>query len=160
MAISVHKRVATVARVVSALRRLSPVLETLDQNAADALGIAPSDLRCLEVLQERGALSAGVLAEAVGLSPTALSTALQRLEAKAYIRRSHPVANRRQVLVEVTEDGRTIAITCFGALVHRAATLLASYSVADFELVARFLDDLHTPLQAKIRAAQAARAAE
>jgi DNA-binding MarR family transcriptional regulator len=160
MATSVHKRVAVVARGLSALRRLSPVLETLDQNTADALGIARSDLRCLEVLQERGALAAGALAEAVGLSPTALSTALQRLEAKAYIRRSHPVANRRQVLVEITEDGRTIAITSFGMLVRSAASLLTSYSIADFELVTRFLDDLHAPLRARLRAAQETHAAE
>jgi DNA-binding MarR family transcriptional regulator len=151
MAVSVHKRVAAVAQGVSALRRLGPVLETLDQGAADALGIARSDLRCLESLHQRGPLTSGALAEAVGLSANALSTALQRLEAKALVRRSHPAANRRQVLVELTEDGRTIAITCFGTVVRAAASLLTHYSVAEVELATRFLSDLHAPLQAKAR---------
>src|ERR1700742_3139245 len=131
MELSVHQKVDTVAQGVWALRRLAPVFETLDQEIADRYGIARSDVRCLEVLNMSGGLTAGDLAAAIGLSAAALSTALQRLETKAYVRRSHPVANRRQVLVEITEDGRTIAIVGFGRFVRAAAGLLASYTIAE-----------------------------
>lgn len=150
MELSVHQKVEAVAQSVWTLRRLAPIFETLDQEIADRYGIARSDVRCLEVLNMSGGLTAGDLAAAVGLSATALSTALQRLEAKRLIARSHPAANRRQVLVEITEAGRTIAIIGFGRFVRAAAALLASYTIAEVELVTRFLSDLRAPLLAKV----------
>lgn len=138
----VHEHAAALACNLAALRRLATALERLEQDAADKLGIAHSDLRCLQVLLEREAVTAGELAEAVGLSATALSTALGRLEAKAYIRRAHPEANRRQVTVTMTEQARNAVLPVLGKFVREAAPLLRRYELGEIERVTRYLDDL------------------
>jgi DNA-binding MarR family transcriptional regulator len=138
----VHRHAAALAGNLAALRRLGTLLDRLEQEAADALGITHSDLRCLEILLQREAVTAGELAEAIGLSPNALSAALGRLEAKAYIRRVHPEADRRQVLVSMTAAARTDVLPVFGKFVRAAARLYRRYEPGEIEQVTRFLDDL------------------
>jgi hypothetical protein len=54
---------------IEANRRYQRATDTIDQVACELLGINRTDARCLDVLDQRGRLSAGELAVEAGLSP-------------------------------------------------------------------------------------------
>jgi DNA-binding MarR family transcriptional regulator len=122
---------------VAAFRDLATALDLLDQIAAARLGIARSDLRCLDILSTRGPLSAGALAEAVGLSAPALSAALRRLEKLDYVRRQHDEHDRRTVRVSMTATAETATASLFTEVRAATTTLLAGLDAAELATIAR-----------------------
>jgi DNA-binding MarR family transcriptional regulator len=74
-----------------------------DQAVADAAGLNRTDMRIIDVLDREGAVTAGRLADVTGLSSGAMTTALDRLERSGLARRVRDAADRRRVLVELTE---------------------------------------------------------
>jgi DNA-binding MarR family transcriptional regulator len=91
------------------------------------LGLNPVDLRCLDWLTE-GPMTASRLAEATGLSAAATTTMIDRLEHKGFVRRRRGDGDRRQVLVEFTEDGLRRVGELYGPLVAEGEPLLASFT--------------------------------
>ena len=80
-----------------------------DQAVADALGLNRTDLRCLDILERGGRLTAGQLAEQTGLTTGAVTTVIDRLEAAGHARRVRDTDDRRRVYVELTDDARRLA---------------------------------------------------
>jgi DNA-binding MarR family transcriptional regulator len=74
----------------------------ISRSFAERLGVNPTDHRCLDILDQRGPLTASALADALGLSRTATTAVIDRLEARRYVRRRRNRADRRQVLVTLT----------------------------------------------------------
>ena len=56
--------------------------------AARRLGLAPADLACLDLLERRGPTSCVVIADRTGLTPSAVTKMVRRLEADGHVRRS------------------------------------------------------------------------
>ncbi len=98
---SSHKR-QVFGELVEEVRRSQSATARFDQAVADALGLNRTDMRCLDVLEREGAVSAGRLAQATGLTSGAMTTALDRLERAGYARRVRDASDRRRVLVEIT----------------------------------------------------------
>ena len=96
-----HKR-KVFEELISEIRRSQNATDRFDQAVADALGLNRTDLRCLDILEREGSVTAGRLAQATGLTSGAMTTALDRLERAGYARRVHDASDRRRVLVEVT----------------------------------------------------------
>jgi len=88
--------------LIDEVRRSQAATDRFDQSVADALGMNRTDMRCLDVLEREGSVTAGRLAEATGLTSGAMTTALDRLERAGYARRVRDASDRRRVLVEVT----------------------------------------------------------
>jgi DNA-binding MarR family transcriptional regulator len=138
---------APVSAAVAAFRDLATSLDLLDQVAAARLGIARSDLRCLDVLGRRGTLSAGELARAVGLSTPALSAALRRLENQGYVLREHDHRDRRAVRISPTETAAAAAGPLFSQ-VHAASTVvLATLGPAEISAITRVTSALADAIQ-------------
>ncbi len=79
-----------------------------DQAVADAVGLNRTDMRIIDALDQEGPAPAGRLAELTGLSSGAMTTALDRLERAGYARRVRDQADRRRVLVELTDQAATL----------------------------------------------------
>jgi DNA-binding MarR family transcriptional regulator len=92
----------------------------------------------LDILDQRGPVTAGVLAGALGLSPSAVTTVIDRLERLRYVRRAPSREDRRQVLVELTPLLRRRASELYGAGREEGATL-ERYSVAELTLLRDFV---------------------
>jgi DNA-binding MarR family transcriptional regulator len=73
-----------------------------DNLAAERLGINETDLRCLNIIENSGGLSAGHLAAQSGLTNGAVTGVLDRLERAGFARRVPHPRDRRRVNVEVT----------------------------------------------------------
>src|SRR5438270_8749054 len=73
-----------------------------DNLAAQRLGVNETDLHCLNIIENRGGLTAGELAAQSGLTNGAITGVLDRLERAGYARRVADPADRRRVNVEVS----------------------------------------------------------
>jgi DNA-binding MarR family transcriptional regulator len=102
----------------AANRAYQRAADDLDEAVIHHLGINRSDGRCLDVLEERGPIAAGELAAATGLSPGAITTLVDRLEEDGFVRRVRDAADRRRVLIELTESARAVIDDVYGPLVE------------------------------------------
>jgi DNA-binding MarR family transcriptional regulator len=134
-----ENRRVLVEAVAHEIRAAQNAVDAFDEAAAALLGINRTDLRCLDILERRGQLTAGELGEAAGLSSGAVTTLLDRLERAGYARRVRDTGDRRRVLVELTAAARRAAGELWGPLGEEARAELERYS--DEELA--FIRDFH-----------------
>jgi DNA-binding MarR family transcriptional regulator len=120
-------RQALIGEVGRAMQAYQRSTAAFDDEVGRVLGVNPADLRCLDWLTE-GPMTASRLAQATGLSAAATTSMIDRLERKGFIRRRRDDGDRRQVLVEYTEDGLRRVGALYGPLVAEGEPLLGSYS--------------------------------
>lgn len=132
-------------RLIKALSALIPEAQTethtVDEAAAAHLRINRTDLRCLGIVFEQGSLSASKLAESVGLTRAAMTTALDRLEKAGYIRRLHDPLDRRGVNVEATRAAQKALRTIWEPIRLDGLSLLEKYRDQDIAVLIRFFKD-------------------
>jgi DNA-binding MarR family transcriptional regulator len=115
-------------------------VDLLDDAAAAYLGVNRTDARCLDVIDRRERITAGELATEVGLTTGAITTALDRLEGKGYVRRLRDEHDRRKVLVELTDEARRRSWEVFGPMVEQAGAQFKRYSEAQLKLLREFME--------------------
>ena len=113
--------------------------DRFDQAVADALGLNRTDMRCLDILDREGRMTAGRLAEATGLTTGAVTTVLDRLEQAGYARRVRDTDDRRRVYVEVTEETHRRAGSFYAEHAALAESLYTHYSEVEIELLLEFV---------------------
>ena len=108
--------------------------QAFDDEVGRVLGVNPVDLRCLDWLTE-GPMTASRLAEATGLSAGATTSMIDRLERKGFVRRRRGDGDRRQVLVEFTDEGLRRVGELYAPLVAEGEPLLASFSKEQLDVM-------------------------
>ena len=108
--------------------------QAFDDEVGRVLGVNPVDLRCLDWLTE-GPMTASRLAEATGLSAGATTSMIDRLERKGFVRRRRGDGDRRQVLVEFTDEGIRRVGELYGPLVAEGEPLLGSFSKEQLDVM-------------------------
>lgn len=134
---SSHKR-QTFEQLIEEIRRSQSATDRFDQAVADAVGVNRTDMRCLDVLQRQGPMTAGRLAEATGLTTGAMTTALDRLERIGYARRVRDATDRRRVLVEMTDKASELN-AFYGSHSAEAERLYKRYTEGQLELLLEFV---------------------
>ncbi|MFI5258969.1 MAG: MarR family winged helix-turn-helix transcriptional regulator [Candidatus Limnocylindrales bacterium] len=89
-----------VAAVLRAVREESGQAVLFSQAVAERVGLAGTDVECLEMLQAEGRATVGRLAELTGLTTGAATRMVDRLEQAGYVNRVADPTDRRRVLVE------------------------------------------------------------
>jgi DNA-binding MarR family transcriptional regulator len=133
-----HKR-ALFHELIEEVRRSQSATARFDEAVADALGMNRTDMRCVDVLQRRGRMTAGQLAEETGLSSGAMTAALDRLERSGYVRRVRDEGDRRRVLVELAPDAARGAMALYAEHATYAERLYRRHTVEQLELILRFV---------------------
>jgi len=89
-----------------------------------SLGLCLSDFAVLEVLLHKGPLPVNAIGEKVLLTSGSISSAIDRLEKKGWVRRQHHPGDRRRVHVELTASGHSLIQKAFSdhEIVFDAAT--------------------------------------
>jgi DNA-binding MarR family transcriptional regulator len=121
------------------IRRQQVRTDAFDDTVSIALGINRSDHRTIDVLDQEGPLAAGQLAKAVGLSTAAMTTVIDRLEARGFVSRTRDPRDRRRVLVELTPALHKAMWPLYAPLAEHAEALYGSFSEEELELILRFL---------------------
>jgi MarR family 2-MHQ and catechol resistance regulon transcriptional repressor len=96
-----------------------------------------SDFAVLEVLLHKRSLPVNMIGEKVLLTSGSITTAVQRLEKKGYVRREKSELDGRVVLVHLTDSGRELIAQAFEA---HAAKLDQLFEVFDENERAKFAD--------------------
>jgi DNA-binding MarR family transcriptional regulator len=120
------------------VRAAQSAVAAVDQAVAERLGVNATDHRCLDILDQHGPMIAGALAQALGLSRSAVTTVIDRLERIRYVRRSTTPGDRRQVLVALTPLLYRRARELYGDE-HEVAAMLERYSVDELALLRDFV---------------------
>ena len=124
--------------LIDEVRRSQNATARFDQAVADALGLNRTDMRIVDVLHRVGSLTAGRLAEETGLSTGAMTTALDRLERSGYARRVRDGADRRRVLVQLTDRAGEMA-AFYSEHAAYAERLYQRHTAEQLELLLRFV---------------------
>ena len=126
--------------LIAAQRELSTVNVLFQHAVAERVGLNATDYRCWQALTGAGAISAGQLAELAGLTTSAITGILDRLENAGLVTRRPDTRDRRRVIVEPVQERRT-EIAPLYASVYRATTkLFSQYDEAEMAVILRFLE--------------------
>lgn len=114
--------------------------DAFDSLAAERLGVSETDLRCLNIIENSGGLSAGELARQSGLTAGAVTGVIDRLEKVGYARRVSDPADRRRIRVEVTPTFYRLTERIWGPLATDwQRTLSKLFTVKELERITAFL---------------------
>ena len=132
-----HK--ALVQQASSEMRTYQTAVDRFDEVVTNLLGINRTDGRCLDILEQRGPLTAGELARACGLTTGAMTTLLDRLERLGYLRRVPHPTDRRRVMVELTAKSRRYIEQVYMPVGREGRELLNCLSDSQLELIAKVM---------------------
>lgn len=125
---SKEKRDRLIEQTMLAVRAAQNAVDQVDEAAGQLLGVNRTDLRCLDLLEREGRVTAGRLAELAGLTTGAVTALLDRLEGKGYVRRLRDEGDRRRVLVEITPRAVELAEQVYGPIGEEALGELEGYT--------------------------------
>jgi DNA-binding MarR family transcriptional regulator len=123
-------RAALEEAVRHGLRALMTRAVVFNHEVAEHTGLNLTDLQCLGLLQLHGPMSAGALARGTGLTTSAITAAVDRLERSGYASREHDAADRRRVIVKLDEK----------QLEDKILPLYVAKAAGNKDVVARFGD--------------------
>jgi DNA-binding MarR family transcriptional regulator len=114
--------------------------ELVQEAVAEALGINPTDLRCLRLLRSEPATTPGRLAELTGLTTGAITGVLDRLDRGGFITRAADPADRRRTVI--TLDGQRGAEigAIYDPLDQAISAILAGYDERQSQAIADFIE--------------------
>ncbi len=112
--------------------------DRFEDAASEYFGVNRTAMRCMDVLERAGRLSAGEIARQTGLSSGAVTALLDRLERGGWVRRLRDAADRRRILVELTEQAQRGAAEIYGPLAESLSEY-ETYSDAELWLIIRYI---------------------
>ncbi|QHT63701.1 MarR family transcriptional regulator [Paenibacillus lycopersici] len=120
------------------------------QRVAAALGLYNNDFLSVDILYEKGPVTAGELSKLTGLTTGSVTALIDRLEKSGFVRRQPDPNDRRKVIiVPLYEDQE--AVRNIYLMLHEAMIKLASsYSDEELALITRFLRRASTVLEEQI----------
>jgi DNA-binding MarR family transcriptional regulator len=134
------QRATLIQEVAREVRANENAVDILDEVACERLGTNRTDARVIDILDARGGrLTAGKVAAATGLSPGAMTAAIDRLERMGAVRRVGDPADRRRVLVELTDEARRKSYEIYGPVAEFGHKGLAACTDEELEFLLRFL---------------------
>jgi DNA-binding MarR family transcriptional regulator len=135
------RKAGLLAAVGDRVQAFQDATDEVDEAVARRVGLNRTDLRSVSVLSRMGAMSAGALAEATGLTRGAMTTALDRIEAAGFATRVSDQQDRRTVRVELTERARREIGVLYGPLAKEGFERLGTYTARELAVVLRYLED-------------------
>ncbi|HVN93021.1 MAG TPA: MarR family transcriptional regulator [Terracidiphilus sp.] len=110
----------------------------LSQRAADALGLHPTDMQFVNLLDLLGPMTPGALAQCSGLSSGGVTVVLDRLQKAGYVRRRRNPADRRSVLVHLNPARQKRVDANYKGAQKQFAQLTKQFSQRDLKVILRF----------------------
>jgi DNA-binding MarR family transcriptional regulator len=128
------------ARLSNALMQWQDATQRFDEAVGRKLDLNPAERRCLASLVA-GPQLPSVLAEGVGLTRSAMTALVDRLEARGLVVRQRSDRDRRQVLVQATGRARDEVMALYRPLAEGGTELLSRRSAQELAVILAFLED-------------------
>jgi DNA-binding MarR family transcriptional regulator len=123
--------------LIAETRAAQVATDALDQAVADLIGVNRTDMRAMDVLDQRGRLTAGELAEAMHLTSGAITSVIDRLERGGWAKRVADPQDRRRVLVELSPKLKKLGEQIYGSE-EDVLSVFPGYSDEELELLLEF----------------------
>src|SRR5262245_6980817 len=136
-----YSRADLFAAIGAQVQAFQDATDEVDEAVGHWLGLNRTDLRCLSVMSQAGAMSASALADATGLTRGAMTTALDRLEAAGYAKRVWDQEDRRAVRVEMTDAAKREVEELYQPLAREGFERLQDYTTQELAAVLKYLKD-------------------
>src|SRR5580658_8390661 len=107
---------------------------------AERLGLHTTDLRVLRLLGKQP-MSAGALADEIGLTGAAVTALIDRLENGGYVLRERSADDRRRVTVHGVPEKLREVSRLYEGQGARMSKLLSKYGAEEFDAIADFLKE-------------------
>lgn len=122
-------------------RALSLVMSRLQATAAASLGLAASDLKCLDHLCSQGATTPRALCEVTGHTAGAVTGMVDRLEAAGFAARARDPKDGRRVTVKPVRAAIKRRLAPLNAALDDAFSQIGEdFTAAELRVVARYLE--------------------
>lgn len=139
-------------RYAEQLREIAALTREYRERLAARLDVNDSALRAMELLMMHGPSTPGELAAAMSITPGAMTTIVDRLEATSHAHRSRDDNDRRRVLVVPAPASVAAARAQLTPLLRELDSRVSAYSDAERALVERFLSDVEESYRVGIAA--------
>lgn len=127
------------------------------QISAEAAGLGPSDFYTLTLLGAAGPLTAGQLADRIGLTTGAVTRLIDRLARAGYVRRVPDPVDRRRVHVELEPSRDTMNDAMLAPALDRLTEILVSYPDEAIDVLVDFFSRAAPALREAAEQSRAAR---
>jgi DNA-binding MarR family transcriptional regulator len=124
---------------MEACREFISAADAVNQMIAERMGVNRTDHRVLEVLNRRGAMTAGDLARAAHLTTGAVTAVVDRLEEVGFVRRVRDTDDRRRVLIERTLESTRTAMRYYQPFMSATFESMTKFSAEELETVRDFM---------------------
>jgi DNA-binding MarR family transcriptional regulator len=104
VSIASSERAALLENLAEAGRRHSDATVMLHSAIAQRFELTATDLKALGFLDRLGALTAGEIAQHTGLATASVTSLIDRLEKRGFVRRVRDQKDRRKVFVEIDRE--------------------------------------------------------
>lgn len=128
------------ASLLDASKRMSTQTVFFHQFVAKYLGLHITDHKCLDIVLEKGRVTAGQLAERTGLTTGAITSVINRLVQAGYVRRVKDPHDLRIVYVEPIPSSLQPLQDVFGPLAEEMMKLHARYNPEELRLILDYLE--------------------
>jgi MarR family transcriptional regulator, organic hydroperoxide resistance regulator len=135
---SSRKRRTLVPSLRRAVRLFIAGASFLSQRAADALGLHPTDMQFVNLLDLLGPMTPGALAQWSGLSSGGVTVVLDRLESAGYVRREPNPDDRRSLLIHLQSAQQKRVDAKYRGARQQFAEVTEGFSEAELEVILRF----------------------
>ncbi|HST64779.1 MAG TPA: MarR family transcriptional regulator [Mycobacteriales bacterium] len=130
--------------LVHLLRATTVQLQLQAARFGAAHGLHPTDVRALiallDAVRAQRPATPGYLVAELGLNSASVTALVDRLERLGHVRRERDPADRRRVLLVVSDQATELGWAWFGPLIDAMLVALRSFSAEDLSAVRRFLE--------------------
>jgi DNA-binding MarR family transcriptional regulator len=133
------QRTELINALYQAGRELSTTTVLFQSVVAEQIGLNATEWKCLDILELRGPLMAGELAELTGLTTGAITGLIDRLEQGGFVRRERDPHDRRKVIVQPIGEHKQGVTQIFDSLMQRYAELFEAYNDQELAFILDYL---------------------
>lgn len=132
-------RAELIQAIIEAGRENSTATVLFHTAVNERMGLGVTDGKTLDLLARLGPMAAGEIADHTGLASASVTSLVDRLEEKGFVRRVRDPRDRRRVIVEPVMEREEEFAGHFGSFVEGALDMLAGYDEEQLAVILDFL---------------------
>ena len=128
-----------------------------DERVAAKFKLSRTDMRCLDLLDHQGPMTAGQLADETGLSTGAVTFLLDRLEEAGMVTRRRDTDDRRRVWVQLIPSAHKRMLRMQQPIVEEMRAVTQRFKEEELAIVRDFMRETKEVFERQISGAKAAK---
>jgi DNA-binding MarR family transcriptional regulator len=126
------------------LRDFTQLSRRFERKIEAMTAVNPTDRVVMETLIQRGPLSPGELAEAVRITPAAMTASVDRLIDMGHVNRDNHPTDRRRIVVTASPESVALIMAELRAMVVDVNDVLTDYSSDQLAVITEFLEKVNS----------------